>query len=67
MTNEPKRGRGRPSTYLKPDARRIDMKIRWKAGEIEAVKDAAAAAGEPVTQFIRSAALQEAEKIKAPG
>lgn len=54
---EKKKGRGRPPASLKPDARRIAMKLRWTEEEIEAVKAAASAAGEDVSHFIRSAAL----------
>jgi len=46
MTVEVKKGRGRPPASLKPDARRIAMKLRWTEEEIEAVRLAAHAAGE---------------------
>ena len=63
MSNgESKKGRGRPPASLKPDARRIAMKLRWTEEEIEAVKVAASAAGEDVSHFIRSAALARCRK-----
>jgi len=62
MTVEVKKGRGRPPASLKPDARRIAMKLRWTEEEIEAVRLAAHAAGEDVSHFIRSAALARSSK-----
>lgn len=59
---EEKKGRGRPPASLKPDARRIAMKLRWTVEEIEAVRLAAYAAGEDVSHFIRSAALARCRK-----
>lgn len=59
---ETKKGRGRPPASLKPDARRIAMKLRWTEEEIEAVRLAAHAAGEDVSHFIRSAALARSRK-----
>lgn len=61
-TSEPKKGRGRPPASLKPDARRISMKLRWTEEEIEAVRLAAQASGEDVSHFIRSAALARSRK-----
>lgn len=62
MSTETKKGRGRPPASLKPDARRIAMKLRWTEEEIEAVRLAAHAAGEDVSHFIRSAALTRSRK-----
>jgi uncharacterized protein (DUF1778 family) len=59
---ETKKGRGRPPASLKPDARRIAMKLRWTEEEIEEIKAAALAAGEDVSHFIRSAALARCSK-----
>lgn len=59
---EAKKGRGRPPASLKPDARRVAMKLRWTEEEIEAVRLAASAAGEDVSHFIRSAALARSRK-----
>lgn len=60
--SDQKKGRGRPPASLKPDARRIAMKLRWTKEEIEAVRLAAHAAGEDVSHFIRSAALARCRK-----
>lgn len=62
MSEEAKKRRGKPSGTLKPDARRIAIKLRWTEEEIEAVKAAASAAGEDVSHFIRSAALARCRK-----
>lgn len=63
MSNgESKKGRGRPPASLKPDARRIAMKLRWTEEEIKAVKTAAHAAGKDVSHFIRSAVLARCRK-----
>lgn len=59
---ETKKGRGRPPASLKPDARRVAMKLRWTEEEIEEVRLAAHAAGEDVSHFIRSAALARCRK-----
>ena len=61
-SGESKKGRGRPPASLKPDARRIAMKLRWTEEEIEAVRLAAHATGEDVSHFIRSAALARCRK-----
>ena len=59
-----KKSRGRPPGSLKPEARRITMKLRWTEEEIEAVKAAASAAGEYVSHFIRLAALVRIREIR---
>jgi uncharacterized protein (DUF1778 family) len=63
MGEKEKRGRGKPPGSLKPNARRVAIKIRWTAEEIEAVKDAASQAGEDVSSFVRAAALDRCRKI----
>ena len=60
---EIKRSRGKPAGSLKPNARRVAIKIRWTAEEIEAVRAAADRAGEDVSHFIRAAALERSRKI----
>ncbi len=62
MDTETKKGRGRPPASLKPDARRIAMKLRWTEEEIKAVRLAAHAVGEDLSHFIRSAALARSRK-----
>ena len=62
MAAEEKKGRGRPPASLKPDARRVAMKLRWTEEEIEAVRLAAHAAGEDVSHFIRSSVLARCRK-----
>ena len=62
VSEEAKRGRGKPPGTLKQNARRIAIKLRWTEEEIEAVKAAASAAGEDVSHFIRSAALARSRK-----
>lgn len=57
-----KKGRGKPPGTLKPNARRMAIKIRWTAEEIEEVKAGASAAGEEVSHFVRSAALARCRK-----
>jgi uncharacterized protein (DUF1778 family) len=58
-----KRSRGKPPGSLKPNARRVAIKIRWTAEEIEAVKAGAEHAGGDVSSFIRAAALDRCRKI----
>lgn len=58
MSGNDKKGRGRPPASLKIDARRIAIKLRWTEEEIEIVRIAAAAAGEDVSHFVRTAALE---------
>jgi len=62
MTDEAKRGRGKPLGTLKPDARRVAIKLRWTAEEMETVKSAALVAGEDVSKFIRVATLARCRK-----
>jgi uncharacterized protein (DUF1778 family) len=63
MTDEKKKSRGKPPGSLKENARRVAIKIRWTAGEIEEVREAAERAGEDVSSFIRAAALVRCRKI----
>jgi len=60
---EAKKSRGKPPGSLKENARRVAIKIRWTAGEIEEVKAAAELVGEDVSSFIRAAALGRCRKI----
>jgi uncharacterized protein (DUF1778 family) len=60
---ETKRSRGRQPGSLKKDARRVAMKIRWTEDEIETVKEASERAGEDVSSFVRSAALDRCRKV----
>jgi uncharacterized protein (DUF1778 family) len=61
--NENKRSRGRQPGSLKPNARRVAIKIRWTEEEIEEVRAAAGRAGEDVSSFVRSAALGRCRNI----
>ncbi len=63
MNDVGKRSRGKPAGSLKENARRVAIKIRWTAGEIEEVRAAAEQAGEDVSSFIRAAALGRCRKI----
>ena len=56
----PKRRKGKPLGFRKPDALRVAMKLRWRPEELEEVKVAAHAAGEDTSEFIRTAALRRA-------
>ena len=56
----PKRPRGKPRGFRKPDARRIQTQLRWTEEELLTVKEAAHTAGEDTSEFIRNAALQRA-------
>lgn len=66
MTDETpaKRGPGKPPGSIKPDARRVAIKLRWKESEIAVVKAAAEAAGEDLSHFIRQGALDRAAALK---
>ena len=62
-----KRSPGRPVGSvgtLKPNARRVAVKIRWTASEIEEIRKGADAAGVDLSSFIRDAAIKKADKIK---
>lgn len=61
--SDQKRSRGKPPGSLKPNARRVAIKIRWTAEEVEEVKAAADAEGEDFSNFVRTAALSRCRKI----
>jgi uncharacterized protein (DUF1778 family) len=62
MTDGKKR-RGKPLGSLKPNARRVAIKIRWTVAEVEAIKAAAEQAGEDFSAFVRAAALGRCREI----
>jgi uncharacterized protein (DUF1778 family) len=61
--SEEKRGRGKPPGSLKPNARRVAIKIRWTDAEVERIRAAAARSGEDFSSFVRAAALARCKKI----
>jgi hypothetical protein len=63
----PKRPKGKPLGFRKPDALRAVMKLRWRPEELEEVKTAAHAAGEDTSEFIRTAALNRARNDEQEG
>jgi len=62
-TNETKRGRGRPKTALKVDARRQLLQVRMSAEEIADTKATAEKVDEDMSEFVRIAVKQRIKKI----
>jgi hypothetical protein len=63
MSNDnqvPRRPRGKPLGYRKPDPLCVTFKIRCKPKDLEVIIIAASKAGEKISAYIRTAALQRA-------
>lgn len=58
----PKRPRGKPKGYRKPNAKRVTVPIRWEKSDLEYVKAAAAAVGEDFSDYVRISALARAKE-----
>lgn len=64
MTDEAKKGRGRPPASLKPDAMRATLKLRLSDEDLANAHRVAEAVDEDISEFVRVAIRKRCKSVK---